>query len=363
LEWDGYEEDESLEVVRPLESSRAWSTNTLFSNPTHQESSSEEEDFLSPTAVGSPPACADLFETSNLQACVTMDAAALKKKVEKAIMEAEEDVLPFMGKRVTLACLTKLCTLASSLKRDLQAAHIELSDDQDYLERRAEAAADCRKQLTAFLVQAESERVQLEAEEKELRTQAAAAKGAASAAAKQPIITHRMTSVMEELDAVKVELVKLVLKEPKADEEVFEKAEQHRALDERLAAAVLDGKEVARLGFDHELFKEAAQLEEAMSACKKAKIRASEKLIEWRRTAGVWAEKKKRNATRTDLKMPSFSPSLAGQVTIYDFEKEWQEYKVAMEYSKEEALRTLKLAIQPPTRGEVSSYSSEQLQQ
>jgi hypothetical protein len=360
LEWDGYEEDESLEVVRPLESTRAWSTNTLFSNPAHQESSSGEEDFLSPTAVISPPASGGVFEALEPLPAVRMDTAMLKKKVERAMLEAEEDVLPFMGKPVTLACLTRLCTVASSLKKDLQAAHVELSGDKDYLDSTAAAAAECRKKLTLFLVQAEADRVQLEVEEKDRQAQATANKGAASAAAKQPIIAKRISAAVEELVAVQLNLETLILTEPKGDEEVFEKVEQQRVLDERFAAAVMDGKEAARLGLENELLNEAAQLEEKMSACKKAKVAAGEKLIQWRRSAGVWAEKKKRSTARTDLKLPTFSPSLAGQATIYDFEKDWQEYKVAMDFSKEESLRTLKLAIQQPTRNEVDSFSSEE---
>jgi hypothetical protein len=363
LDWDGYGEQESLEGGRPLESTRAWSTNTLRSGLNSEadgeQYSSSEDDFLSPTSNDDVR-----FSEFSAAAADRMDAVALRRKVERTIMEADEDVLPFKGKKVTLSCLSKLCTLAVSLKKDLQVAHLELAEDAVYLENHAAAASECRKRLSSFIVQAESDRVLLEQEDRDHRseaTAAAAARASAVSAAKQPFIARQLATATEELEAVRIELTKLSRAAgPANDEELFDKSEQLRALDERMHAAVQDGKDAAKLGMDNDMLVDAAQVEEQVNMTKKAKTAASEKLLEWRRKAGVWAEKKKRGPARVDLKLPNFSPGLSAQLTVYEFEKEWQEYRTAMEYSTEEALRTLKLAVQPPARAEVSSYVSEQ---
>ena len=159
LDWDKYGENAPLQIVRPLDNTRTWSTDTLFSAPIASSSaldgseSSDSENYLSPDAEeGSVLADEVLAEEDDNMAT---DAATMRRKVSRAILEAEEDVLPFSGKRVTLNCISRLCIMATSLKKDLQVAHLDLVDDEQYQAQLAEAAKECRQKLSTFLVEAE----------------------------------------------------------------------------------------------------------------------------------------------------------------------------------------------------------------
>ena len=87
--------------MRPLDNTRTWSTDTLFSAPIASSSaldgseSSDSENYLSPDAEeGSVLADEVLAEEDDNMAT---DAATMRRKVSRAILEAEEDVLPFSG--------------------------------------------------------------------------------------------------------------------------------------------------------------------------------------------------------------------------------------------------------------------------
>ena len=363
LDWDGYGEDEELVTARP----RIISTETLCSDD--DLSFSESDDYLSPTEgllAVMPPAQQEAAAIAGKEA----NLAVWRQKVNQVLMEAEEDILPFRGKRVTLSCLTALCKAAVGLKRELQAAHLELAEDPAYRDGRMTAATECRKRLSSFIVQAEADRVQLEEGEKVERNQAATAAVAqsaasaahqpsAEAAARLPLIARRVRATREELAGIRTEIGNAVMTSPTTDEEVISRAEQLRAIGDHLAALTLDGKETSRLALEYNLLDEASLLEDELSGARKENVQAIEKLHAWRKETGVWVEKKKRSAGRTDLKLPTFTPSISGKSTIYDFEKDWVEYKQAMEYSKEEALKTLKLVIQQPTRGDVANIRKE----
>jgi hypothetical protein len=291
------------------------------------------------------------------------DAAVLMRKVRRALMEAEEDVLPFAGKRLTLNCITRLCTLASSLKKDLQVTHLELDGDEEYQQQLSEQATACRKKLTAFLVDAEESREKLEAEERLRFDQAGGAAGVAAAAAKavqQPLVARKVTATIEEMIAVRNRYREVMASDPCNDAELYEKMEKLRILDEQAAVVNHDSNELGKLVLEVNLPDEGAKLDDVAAATRKVKAAAADKMLQWRRDAGIWSEKKKRGSMRTDLKMPTFSAGLHMKLTIYDFEKEWKEYCDAMEYSKEEAVKMLKVAVQPPARGDVVNFQTEQ---
>ena len=104
---------------------------------------------------------------------------------------------------------------------------------------------------------------------------------------------------------------------------------------------------------------EGADLDGALKAAKNARAYASDKVLDWRKEAGIWADKK-RSPNRSDLKMPTFDAGMTAKGTIYDFEKEWKEYSTAMEYSKEESVKMLKVAVQPPSRSNILSCQREE---
>ena len=84
-------------------------------------------------------------------------------------------------------------------------------------------------------------------------------------------------------------------------------------------------------------------------------------MLSSRKVAGVWSEKGRRTAARGDLKMPVFAGTTSDKLTVYEFEKEWAAYRAAVNYSVEEALKELKMAVQPPTRAAVQKMTTEKL--
>ena len=90
---------------------------------------------------------------------------------------------------------------------------------------------------------------------------------------------------------------------------------------------------------------ECSNLEDAAAVAKREAAAAKAALLEWRKLIGFWSDKKSCGPARQDLKMPVFSVGAAGKLTVYEFEKEWGEYCAAMEYSKEERVKYLKMAV------------------
>ena len=165
--------------------------------------------------------------------------------------------------------------------------------------------------------------------------------------------------VTRELNNIKSGYAGALALEPKCDGDLFEKLEQLRVLDEQFSTAAADAKEGSKLALENNLLREESAMDDALEATRRAKATASDKLLQWRKHTGIWGEKKKRGTMRTDLKLPSFCLGLAAKSTVYEFEKEWTEYKEAMEFSKEEAVKTLKQAIQSPARGDIVDFQSE----
>jgi hypothetical protein len=60
------------------------------------------------------------------------------------------------------------------------------------------------------------------------------------------------------------------------------------------------------------------------------------------------------------MKAPAFSGATSDQVTVYEFERDWMSYKAAVNYSVDEALRELKVVIQPPARTAVQKMETEE---
>ena len=365
LEWDGYGGNSPIAAdLLLLDSPRRWSIDTHFSVSVAQPgsvleslSSSSEGGYQSPDS-----SIAQVGSVNGDE--MAMDAAALRRKVERAIMEADEDVLLFQGRTVTLECLIRLSALATSLKKELQNAHMELADDPVYQDGRMAAATECRKKLAEFLVELEAERVPLEQGERTHRQEAAAAAAAAAAvpdhSQRHPVILRRAAATVQELELIEGEVEKLLMNGPKTDEELYGKLERLQGLDERRSAALDDGKELIKLTLEHNLLNDSAGLEKAISVSRSSKTKAQDNILEWRKQAGLWTEKKKRGTGRTDLKAPTFSPSLVTTVTVYEFKKEWIDYRSAMDLSTEEALKSLKQAIQQPSRGDIINLKSEE---
>ena len=357
-DWDNFAENTSFSAAGQKSGSRCGSQDTLYSsknvsNPRSQLSSGDEDDFLSPMRSDDSASHSETEEPE-------MDSAAWRRKVELAILEADEDILPFRGKKTTFDCLTKLCVLASSVKKQLQVAHVELREDATYKEAAEVRSATCRASLTEFMVDSENVRAQLEEEAAARRAAngtSAAAAVAEAVAAKRPIIAHRAKDAEKELHSVITAFQQLVQIAPVSDEQLFEKVEKCKAVEEQHAATSLQCKEVSGQAMDCHLMEASDSLERLLAAARQEKLNTTNQLLEWRKEAGVWSEKNRR-PVRGDLKAPTYTAGLSGKVTVYEFERDWKEYVKAMEFSKEEAMKALKQAVQPPARGDVFNLQS-----
>jgi hypothetical protein len=75
---------------------------------------------------------------------------------------------------------------------------------------------------------------------------------------------------------------------------------------------------------------------------------------------GVWQEKSRRAVNRSNLKMPKYT-SQPKSITIFEFRKEWLEYKRAAALTKQEGLAELKQAIQTTQRKAVLDMKEEEI--
>ena len=318
----------------------------MFSVPVADSTvqSSEESDggyYLSPTG-GDDPTMAEAIATVML------------RKVRAMIMEAEVDVLPYTNKKVNLECVGKLCTSATRLKRELQEAHMDLEEDNEYKLTLAAQAGACRQKLAEFIVTTEELRVVLEKDDKDQQQ--------ASKAVHEdivPIVAKKILAAGRRLVEVEAAYVGATGLDPDDHAELFEKMERLRIIDTQFSEASSDSKEAWELAVEFKLMDEGADLDRAILAARKAKAFSSDKVLAWRKEAGIWADKKS-SSTLTDLKMPTFSAGIAAKTTIYDFEGGWKQYRDAMEYSKEEAVKMLKVAVQQPSRGDIATCCSEE---
>jgi len=172
-------------------------------------------------------------------------------------------------------------------------------------------------------------------------------------------VARRLNSAFEELSGSCTFLKSLIEDDPRSDVDVFERIEQIGCLEQQQLISLQEAKEVLTQATDLNMNNECTKLGDICAAAKKCLKEAKDKLLVWRKQTGVWGDKKSRGAARADLKMPTFSASTGAKVTIYEFEREWREFCTAMEYSKEEALKNLRQALQQPVRGDVVSLKTE----
>lgn len=282
--------------------------------------------------------------------------AAARRTMALTIMQAREDIEPFVGRPVSLDCLTRLVDLAIRVKSELQGAHLTLMNQADLVEQLNEAR-DCRRMLTTFIVHGEGQRAQTIAAQQ--AAQQNAARNAEAAADRRAAVERHVEAAADELVSVTRSFNDILVDEPRKDDHLFAKIEQFKAHEKLYDAAVADSKAAIRLAVDSNLPNLCATLEEDVAEAKRVRGVVTEKLVQWRQAAGVWSESRRGGTARPDMKQPSFSAAFGAATTIYEFEREWKEYRQTMELSREEALKVLKQAVLPPARNDVLSLESE----
>ena len=137
LQWDAHTEDldvNQVERQRPLTAL----SDVLVSESDQSSSGQEEGGRVS--VLGRQYRMADVDRT--------------RDAVERALMEIEDDILPFAGKNMTTERLDALAAKAATLKRALQDGHLYLAanDTEEYEANLREPVTVNRRALSVFIV-------------------------------------------------------------------------------------------------------------------------------------------------------------------------------------------------------------------
>jgi len=284
-----------------------------------------------------------------------------RDQLERALLEIEDDILPFADKELTGDCMVELKEKAVKLKKVLQDCHLYLNnhDEEEYVANNKDNVAENRRLLAGFIVNIEQQR---RAYEKDAAAELMAARLVAredDAGARRAHVSRRAAQLLDQLKAIEADCVQFCDCSLTGDEHLYELAEQHKVLLRRLDANQEQCEQLTSKALDLSLVKESDDLCRAVDSLLNLKHSADAALVKHRKAAGVWAEKGRRTANRGDIKMPVFSGATTDLLTVYEFEKEWNSYKETVNYSVMEALRALKLAVQPPARSAVHKMETE----
>ena len=102
---------------------------------------------------------------------------------------------------------------------------------------------------------------------------------------------------------------------------------------------------MANQALEHDLIEESTNLDGATSSLRALQLESEDSMLNSHKVANVWSEKGWRSAARGDMKMPVFSRATGEKLTVHEFEKDWSAYRAAVNYSVEEALKELKMAV------------------
>ena len=282
--------------------------------------------------------------------------------VERTLLEIEDDILPFQGKNLTNGRLNALAAKAATLKRALQDGHLYLTanDADEYQANLAAKVTANRRSLSAFIVELE----EVMALREVAATQAAnvaAHTDEARLNARQVVVRTRVAVLQNQVKSLLQDGRVFCTTKASTDEELYERAEKHKLLGGRLLTALEECKLLANQALEHDLIEESTNLDGATSSLRALQSESEDSMLNSRKVAGVWSEKGRRSAARGDMKMPVFSGATGEKLTIYEFEKDWAAYRAAVNYSVEEALKELKMAVQPPTRAAIQKMATERL--
>ena len=285
--------------------------------------------------------------------------------VERTLMEIEDDVLPFRGKNLTNERLEQLEAKATTLKRSLQSGHqyLAANDAEEYEANLKAQVTENRRTLSVFIVELE----EIRAARQEAAAAAAQADNrvadaeTARLAARQVVVRTRVAALQNQIKTLLVDGQRFCAAKAATDEELYERAEMHKLLGSRLLTALEECKLLANQALEHDLIEESTNLDGAVTMLRALQMESEDSMISSRKVAGVWSEKGRRSAARGDMKMPVFSGAVGEKITVYEFEKDWSMYRAAVNYSVEEALKELKLAVQPPSRAAIQKMANEKL--
>ena len=228
LVWDAH--------AQPLNSTigtRRWSVEPQYGVPVGLEGGGER---LSPHQEGRESAASGWVE----QLPDTMaELNRVRDGVERALIEVEDDILPFGGKNLTTERLDDLVAKAGCLKKVLQDGHLYLTanDAEEYQANLMAAVTGNRRSLSAFIVELE----EMMAAREETAAQAtgrAANTDEARLNARQVVVRTRVAVLQNQVKSLLQDGRVFCTTTASTDEELYERAEKHKLLGGRLLTAL-----------------------------------------------------------------------------------------------------------------------------
>lgn len=305
---------------------------------------------------------------SDLDDTLTMaDVNRHRDAVERALIQVEDDILPFKGRKLPADRLVLLATQAVEIKKILQESHLYLSahDEAEYEANLRADVINSRRELSAFIVDIEEQRANCEqaahdAERERAARDAGARADAERLAARRQLTKTRIDRFLDDVKLLQDEVKSFCSSGPANDEQLYERVEQHKVVSVRISTAIEHVDKLASQALDYDLIEESASLDSAVTSLRKMAADIDKFMLDTRKKTGVWAEKGRRAAARGDVKMPAFTGSTTDNLTVYEFEREWNIYKSALNYSVEEALKELKVAVGQPARAAIQKMTGEE---
>lgn len=358
LAWDGHQQPLLNTTVR------RWSVDTQSSVPAIDGDLVDERLFV-PALPAHPEGRESALsgELDQTLADMAAEIRAHRDALERALMEIEDDLRPSRGRKLPRAFLEQLSAAATRLKRTLQESHMFLvaHDQAEYDANYRDDVVANRRLLGEFVIEMQEQLALLEAEAAEAAraNQAGEAAAREKLEAKRELATARVKRVTANIGALEADADEFCKLSSTSDEQLYERAEQHKLLCGRLESAVRECDKIAEHALDAGMVKDSGDMDAAVAMLQQLKIKVEKHMMATRRDAGVWAEKGRRAAARGDMKMPGFTGNHSDKLTIYEFEREWVVYKAALNYSVEEALKELKVAIGQPARAAIQKMTDE----
>ena len=281
-------------------------------------------------------------------------------EVEDYSLEVEEDIGPYIGQQLTWERLHEMLNRCKELKKLLRGSDLLLRRARvaTYDEQKQGMVQEAKTTLTAAMRHFDTLLIALTAE------RAAAGVGGGRGNAHDDGHDISMSSDGSEVDqelldhtrqraiSWRAEYVILMNKieemsndVPSDEEKLYMVGEHLLIVSSEAKVRSKDGESIAAALHKCRAYKEERDIQENIATLYTNETALRELMLTWRSELGVWHEKSRRAVNRSNLKMPK----LTGQpksITIFEFKKEWEDYKKAAALSKQEGLAELKQAIQ-----------------
>ncbi len=140
--------------------------------------------------------------------------------------------------------------------------------------------------------------------------------------------TQRVISWQAEYRILMNKIEELCADKPVDEEHLYRVSEHLIIISNEAAVRSKDVANIAAALHKCRAYREEWQIQEIIATLHTQETTLRENMLAWRGEMGVWQEKSRRAVNRSNLKMPKFTGQ-PKSITIFEFRKEWLEYKRA----------------------------------